>query len=387
MKLTAAQQAMLQTIHERRHDTFSDLTRIAGLDKRQTFIRADLRGVDFGTSDLSGFNFAEADLRGADMTNALGKDTLVLVGARTDHTTQGLPRRRVRRDADDLPEMVEIPPGRFMMGIPPAESKREDATGIDNWARPRHEVTIARPFWLGRYPVTRGEYAAFVAATDRPTPDKAWTTEPDDKGEWRGAEREGRNWRNPSFAQTDRDPVVCVSHADATDYIAWINTRRNPDTEPYRLPSEAEWEYAARAGTETARFWGDGRDRTCRFANVADRSLMTALNRPFDNERFFDGDDFYAFTAPVGSFLPNPFGLSDMLGNVWERTADSWHDDYKGAPSDGAVWTTGGNAASRVLRGGSWFSNPRIVRAGFRDRVGGGDRSNGAGFRLARTSF
>ena len=386
MKLTAAQQAMLRTLHERRHETFSDLTRIAGLDKRYDFIRADLRKVDFGISDLSGFNFAEADLRGADMTNALGKDRLVLVGARLEGA-KGLPRPRVRRDADDLPEMVEIPPGRFMMGIPPAESKREGEMYYNDWARPRHQVTIAHPFWLGRYPVTRGEFAAFVVATDRPTPDKDWTYEPDDKGEWRGAEREGRNWRNPGFEQTDRDPVVCVSHADATDYIDWINTKRHLDTEPYWLPSEAEWEYAARAGTETARFWGDGRNHACRCANVADRSLMTTMNWPFDKERFFDGDDGYAFTAPVGSFLPNPFGLSDMLGNVWEWTADPWHDDYKGAPSDGSVWIAGVSATSRVVRGGSWYDLPKVVRAGYRFDIDAGHRNNVFGFRLARTSF
>jgi len=387
MNLTAKERRQLKDLLDHRNIGFAALANRAGLDKGHDFIRADLRGVRFGASDLSGFNFAEADLRGADMTEARGKDRLVLVGARTDGA-KGLPRRsRVRRDGDDLPEMVEIPAGRFMMGIPPAESKREGATDIDNSARPRHEVTIARPFWFGRHPVTRGEYAAFVAATDRPTPDKALTYEPDDKGEWSTAERDGRNWRNPGFEQTDRDPVVCVSHEDAMDYIVWINTRRNPYTEPYRLPSEAEREYAARAGTETARFWGDGRDRTCRFANVADRSLMTVLNEPFDKERFFDGDDFYAFTAPVGSFLPNPFGLSDMLGNVWEWTADPWHEDYKGAPSNGSVWTTGATAASRVLRGGSWFNDPRIVRAGFRFQGDAGIRNYCVGFRLARTSF
>ena len=386
MTLSAEERRRLRRLLANRDIGFAALADMAGLDRRFDFIRADLRSVDFGTSDLSFFNFAEADLRGADMTDARGKETLTLVGARTDGA-RGLPRTRVRRDADDLPEMVEIPPGSFMMGITQAETKREGGNEWDDHSRPRHRVTIANPFWLGRYPVTRGQYAVFVAATGHETPDKAWTNEPHDTGKWSGADRDGRIWRFPGFEQTDRDPVVCVSHTDAMAYVQWINTRIKAGTIPYRLPSEAEWEYAARAGTKTARFWGDGRGLACRYANVADRTLAAAENETFDADDYFDGEDGFAFTSPVGSFPPNPFGLCDMLGNVLEWVADPWHDSYQGAPSDGSAWITGGSDASGVLRGGSWNFNPRDVRADFRFHIVVGYRSDTLGFRLARTSF
>jgi len=281
------------------------------------------------------------------------------------------------------PEMVLIPAGDFLMGIPEEESEREGAGNYDKNARPVHRVTIARPFWLGRHPVTRGEYAAFAAETNRTMPSKAWTFEPDAKGEWQYQERDGRGWRNPGYEQTDHHPVVCVSHTDATAYAAWLSARTGYE---YRLPSEAEWEYAARAGTGTARFWGDGRDGACRYANVADRSLAGRMNHTFDKERFFDCDDGFAFTAPVGAFLPNAFGLHDMLGNVWEWTADRWHAHYAGAPNDGSAWTTGGDSGRRVLRGGSWNVYPWVVRAGIRIVVGTDYRNNYVGFRLARTA-
>ena len=288
----------------------------------------------------------------------------------------------VTRDGPDLPEMVLIQEGGFTMGVPEAESKQEGAD--DKNARPLHTVTFARPFWLGRYPVTRGEFAVFVSDTGHSTPSKAWTYEPDQKGEWRYAEREDRGWRNPGYAQTDRHPVVCISHADATAYAEWLSRKTG---QQYRLPSEAEWEYAARAGTRTARFWDDGREGACRYANVADRNLMATMQMSFDMDRFFDCDDGFAFTAPVGSFQANAFGLHDMLGNVWEWTADPWHHNYNEAPDDGSVWTTGGSAARRVLRGGSWYGNPRGLRVGFRNLNEPGGRISSVGFRLARTPF
>jgi formylglycine-generating enzyme required for sulfatase activity len=288
----------------------------------------------------------------------------------------------VSRDGPDLPEMVLIPAGSFTMGVPKAESKREGLRDYD--ARPLHTVTFARPFWLGRYPVTRGEFAAFVNDTGYKTPDKAWTFEPDEKGEWNDTERQGRGWRNPGYEQNERHPVVCVSHQDATAYAEWLSRRTGNE---YRLPGEAEWEYAARAGTRTARFWGDGRKQACQYANVADRTLLARLNGGFGEHFFIDCDDGFPFTAPVGSFVPNAFGLHDMLGNVWEWTADTWHGTYDGAPDDGSAWTTGGSAAGRVLRGSSWYDLPLGARAGYRFYNEPGVRRMDFGFRLARTSF
>ena len=237
-----------------------------------------------------------------------------------------------------VPEMVLIPPGEFMMGIPTEESRREKAT--DDSARPVHKVSIARPFWMGKNPVTRGEYAAFVEDT--------------------GYDADGGQWRRTRFEQTDRDPVVNVRVADAEAYAEWLSRKTGRS---YRLPSEAEWEYAARAGTLTARYWGDGFDDAPRYAHIRGGGTVT-----------------------VGEREPNAFGLYDMLGNVWEWTADIWHTDYRGAPEDGSAWTTG-NSGRCVLRGGSWGNSPRDVRAGVRGNYVRGDRDYGAGFRLSRTSF
>jgi formylglycine-generating enzyme required for sulfatase activity len=209
----------------------------------------------------------------------------------------------------------------------------------------------------------------------------AFTFEPDDKGEWNYKIRKNRDWRNPGFEQTDNDPVVCVSFDDAMAYVGWLAT---VTSKSYRLPSEAEWEYAARAGTTTARFWGEGRAEAVRYAKAADRALMARMNRAFDPEQFFDGDSGRPLPAPVGSFLPNPFGLYDMLGNVWEWTANCWNEDLKGQPQDGSPRTTG-DCSRRVVRGGSWNSNPKAVRAGIRVRPVTGTRSTLIGFRVART--
>ena len=383
MRLTADQRRILQDLLARPDAGFTELARIAKLDKTRDFVRANLRGVDFGTADLSGFNFAQADLRGADLTLARGKDRLVLIDARTDNTTRGLPPNRELQEGPG-PAMVLVPEGRFLMGVPARENQREKVPKEQRgWTSPQHEVTIPRPFYLGKYPVTVEEFRLFAVETNHAPPAKAWTYEPDDKGEWSGEERDGRGWDNPGFAQTGRHPVTCVSHDDATAYAAWLSDRTG---QAYRLPSEAEWEYAARAGTETARYWGEGRKQACRYANVADETLRLRMNRAPDPEMFFPSNDGFAFTAPVGSFLPNGFGLYDMLGNVWEWTADHWRDNYANCPKDGSANTTG-DSGRRVLRGGSWNDDPGNVRAGVRDGNAPGNRYSIVGFRLARTPF
>ena len=383
MKLTPEQRTVLGQIKSARGAAFSDLVRIAGLDKRTDFVGANLRAVDFGNSDLTDFNFARADLTGADMTRASGKRRLMLIDAITTGA-QGLPGQSEARDRQDLPALVRIPAGTFIMGTPPRENRREKVPKeFAACSSPCQTIEIAQSFWLGRYPVTRGQFAAFVAARKPEIPDGASTYEPDDKGEWKYESRNNRDWRNPGFLQTDNDPVVCVSHEDAMAYVSWLREITGKD---YRLPSEAEWEYAARAGTTTACFWGDGRAEAVRHAKVADRALMARTNLSFDPDRFFDGDSGYPFTAPVGCFLPNPFGLYDMLGNVWEWTADCWNEDLKGMPADGSARTTG-DCSRRVVRGGSWDDNPWVVRAGGRGWNGTGDRDSGTGFRVARTYF
>ncbi len=236
-------------------------------------------------------------------------------------------------------------------------------------------MTIASPFWLGRNAVTRDEFAAFVAATNHRTGDSCHV--PGADGTWRDVP--GRTWRAPGFAQTGRHPVACVFWDDAMAYVAWLSKTTG---KTYHLPSEAEWEYAARAGTRTARFWGDGRNEACRFANVADQTGAATLG--WNKAAVFQCTDGHAYTSAVGSFEANPWGLHDMLDNVFQWTADCWNGNYLGAPADGRARTTG-NCAERVTRGGSWDTLPRIVRAANR---GGGStaiRNGKRGFRVART--
>ena len=269
------------------------------------------------------------------------------------------------KDCAECPEMVLIPAGEFVMGSPESEEERQDDEG------PQHTVRIERPFALGKYEVTRGEFAAFVRETGHEASRCMYHT----GGEWKNG---SKDWRDPGYEQTDRDPVACVSWDDAKAYLGWLSREsRNA----YRLASASEWEYAARAGTTTARFWGESADRACGYANVHDRSSKS--------ENAFDWvhhgcDDGYAQTAPVGSFAANAFGVYDMLGNVLEWTEDCLNESYEGAPSDSSAWRSG-ECETRVLRGGSWYDLPGNVRAASRFWFGTRHRISGFGFRVART--
>lgn len=248
------------------------------------------------------------------------------------------------------PEMVQIPAGEFWMG------SGEDDQEASASERPLHRVTIPRPFEIGKYEVTFDEYDQFAHATGRALPsDQGW----------------GRG----------RRPVINVSWEDALAYAAWLSKMIGKS---YRLPTEAEWEYAARAGSETERFWGDDPQQACQYANGADRSFQ---HYGYSGE-IHDCDDGYIFTAEVGSFKASQFkanpGLYDTLGNVWEWVQDSWHGNYQGAPADGSAWEAAGNGP-RVMRGGSWGRDPRRLRSAVRDRFEPHLRVNSVGFRLART--
>ena len=171
--------------------------------------------------------------------------------------------------------------------------------------------------------------------------------------------------------------MVCVSYEDAQHYVEWLSkeTKQN-----YRLMSESEWEYAARAGTTTSRYWGNGEQEACRHANVADRTSKQKYNWTTT----FDCEDGYAETAPVGTFKANGFGLQDMLGNVSEWVEDCYNKTYDGAPRDGSAWVAG-SCSSRVIRGGGWGSKPQVVRSAFRNGNTPGYRIVNLGFRVART--
>jgi formylglycine-generating enzyme required for sulfatase activity len=264
---------------------------------------------------------------------------------------------------------VRVPHGAFRMGSPRHENGHQDDEG-------EHEVKIPRDYWLGKTAVTRGQFRAFVADTGYQT-----EAETDGKGGygWSGATFEHRpefTWNNPGFAQTDEHPVVMVSWNDAQRFCKWL---RRGSAQPVRLPTEAEWERACRGGERRGRFFfGDDEEELARFGNVADASFRAATKKDWG----IRADDGYAFTAPVGQFRPNPYGLYDMHGNVWEWCQD-WYDKeyYTKDPGSDPKGPDGGTL--RVLRGGSWGSSARLCRAAYRNRLEPDRRYDGIGFRVA----
>jgi len=270
------------------------------------------------------------------------------------------------RDCPDCPEMVIIPAGTFEMGSPSTEAGRFDSED------PMHHVEV-HSFALGKNSITRGQFAAFVKATNYDTGNECRTFE-----DGKGKERIGRSWRNSGFSQDDNHPVVCISWNDANEYAKWLSKQTG---KLYRLPSEGEWEYAARAGTTTARYWGDSPDQACSYANVGDQALKEQVAGV--TWEIHNCNDGFAYTAPVGTFKPNAFGLYDMQGNVMQWMYDDCHSNYNGAPSDGRAWT--GNDASHIVRGGSWILNPRSVRSAKRLWFDSEYRGSNVGFRIAMT--
>ncbi len=237
----------------------------------------------------------------------------------------------VFRDCPTCPELIVVPAGRFRMGCVSGRDCQDDE-------RPVHEVEVTS-FALGVYEVTFEEYDRFARATNRDRPnDRGW----------------GRRGR----------PVVNVSWEDATAYASWLSEETG---ERYRLPSESEWEYAARAGSTTRYTWGDDIGRN--------RANCDGCRSRWDDDR----------TAPAGSLEANAWGLHDMHGNVWEWVEDCGHENYARAPRDGSAWTSGGNCGRRVLRGGSWNNYPRYLRSALRYGHDAEIRTSNIGFRVART--
>ncbi|MCY4122472.1 MAG: formylglycine-generating enzyme family protein [Acidobacteria bacterium] len=284
------------------------------------------------------------------------------------------------RDCDDCPEMISVSAGTFQMGCLSGGDSCSELQG------PVREVDVDS-FALGKYEVTRAQFAAFVSATGhvpRGEPCLVWVLEQRRfaRDQWHWEPQDGASWRAPGWRQQYNEPVVCVSWEDASAYVRWLSEVTG---ERYRLPAEAEWEYAARAGTTTAFYWGD--DATaCVYANGPDRtSEQTFRRRAGFSFSFSSCTDGAARTALVGSFEPNAFGLYDMAGNVSEWVEDCWHRNYAGAPRDGSAWTSGGNCGGRVIRGGAWGGGPWMLRSATRDWSRTGDRSASGGFRVART--
>jgi formylglycine-generating enzyme required for sulfatase activity len=236
--------------------------------------------------------------------------------------------------AKDCPEMVVIPAGEFTMGSPASEKGRYDDEG------PQHKVVFAKPLAVAKVDVTFDDWDACVAHGD-------CDPRVSDSGYGRG-----------------RQPVINVTWDDARHYAAWMSRMTG---KPYRLLSEAEFEYAARAGTQTAYPWGDDIGRNNANCN--------GCGSKWDDKQ----------PSPVGSFPANRFGLYDMHGNVWRWIEDCWHGNYEGAPQDSSAWIEGADCSRRVVRGGTWDSGPRDLRSAVRFRTSTVARDSYLGFRVART--
>ena len=228
---------------------------------------------------------------------------------------------------------------------------------------PQHDVRIAKPFAVGEFQVTVDEFKAFVAATAYDAGSTCYA--------WNGKSWEpqsGRSWRDPGFAQTGSHPAACLNWNDAQAYAKWLSGKTG---RAYRLPSEAEWEYAARGQTQPGNypryFFGDSEADFCKYGNGADQTAQKQIPGAKD-WTVLPCSDGYAYTSPVGSFRPNAFGLFDMHGNVWQWVEDCYHDTFVGAPTNGKAWTDG-KCETRVLRGGSWNNDPGDLRAADRDRA------------------
>lgn len=263
------------------------------------------------------------------------------------------------RDCDTCPEMVLVPAGEFVMGSPNTEDGRLASEG------PQHKVSIRAAFAVARFKVTRDEFEAFVRATSHVAGDKCWAAV--DKGPT-PVERAG-SFRNPGFQQEGRHPVVCVNWHAAKAFAAWLSKKTGKD---YRLLTEAEREYVARAGTTTPFWWG---------------SSISTRQANYDGNYTYAGGakgEWRQKTVPVNFFEPNPWGLYQVHGNVWGWTEDCWNASYQGAPTDGSAWTTG-DCTRRIARGGSWTRTPQALRSAQRAPIIADIPPNGIGLRLART--
>jgi formylglycine-generating enzyme required for sulfatase activity len=280
-----------------------------------------------------------------------------------------MPVGTVFRDCGGCIEMVRVPAGSFQMGSQGNEAGRLDNEG------PVHAVTIGYPLAVSRYPVTRGQWRAFLSDTGRSGSSSSCRGFNQSTG--RAEESPGYSWEAPGFPQDDSHPVVCVSWDEAAAYTSWMSWRTRHH---YRLLSEAEYEFVNRAGSSSPYFWGNTSDALCRHANGEDAAASARYPEWTQAAGCSDG---YMFTSPVGKFEPNGFGLYDTTGNVWSWTQDCYNPGYMGAPANGAAWETGTCFNVRVARGGSWFDSPASLRASSRNWPSGSFCY--VGFRLART--
>jgi sulfatase modifying factor 1 len=294
-------------------------------------------------------------------------------------------------------KLVLIPAGEFMMGS--GEPVEKILATFPNYDRkpeffndefPQHRVRITKPFYFSACEVTNGQFQKFVNATGYKTQAEREEVHPLGSGGWgfNQAEQkfEGRdmkyNWRSPGFAIEDDGPVVDVTWNDVVAFCQWLSEKEG---KTYRLPTEAEWEYAARAGTKT-RYWsGDDPNSLARIANTADAAFFRAIPHYYPLEKTLTANDGQVLPAKVGSYPPNAFGLFDVHGNVWEWTADWWAEDYYAkSPVDDPQGPPSGD--KKVRRGGAWHSAPLFTRISFRNYNKVESRYPNLGFRIVRNA-
>lgn len=332
---------------------------------------------------LTIFSVATAAFLGGVSQHAMTAEPTMSIPTANERTVAaGIRPGKTFRDCAECPKMVVVPAGDFTMGSPASEQGRYDEEG------PQRRVHI-RQFAAGKFHVTRGQWAAFVSATKRGTSGGcAWSGLPGGSPDEPNA---SASWRNLGFAQDDSHPVVCVTWNDAQDYVRWLSARSGRH---YRLLTEAEWEYTARAGTTAPYPWGSSVSHE--HANYGSDVCCSGLA---------SGRDQWVNTSPVGSFPPNAFGLHDMHGNVMQWVQDCFASSYAGLPTNGSayeamitlnlsgelLWMTGTMSCSyRMARGGDWGNPPAMIRSAARNFAPPPGatlenyRSAGAGFRVAR---
>lgn len=288
-------------------------------------------------------------------------------------------------DCPQCPEMVPIPAGEFFMGATQEELRVAALPAhFGGREQPRHVVQISKPYAVSKYEVSVALYAQFIEDTGYAPADGCWV--------FIGSEfifDESRSWREAKLKQSDDHPVTCVSWLDAVTFAGWLSQQSGQN---YRLLSESEWEYAARAGTETAYWFGSSVENVCKYVNLGDIAtreefgwhetvIKYAPLSNWHNEPCLDG---YATTAPVTFGSPNAFGLYNMLGNVQELVADCWHKDYASGPTTEAPRQLSGDCGYRPMRGQGWTAIAAGTRSSFRAKMLATDRRFYLGIRVAR---
>lgn len=272
--------------------------------------------------------------------------------------------------------MLSIKPGKFFIGATEGEYARKvQDLALKQNETPRHEEHVDG-FYLANYDVTRKQFSKFASATGFDGSGcKVYKS-----GAWQFDNN--ASWKEPGFPQTDRDPVVCVSWNDAIKYISWLNREfpsRGKTKLIYRLPTEIEWEYAARAGTQTATYWSEQALDQCKFANARD---VTSLKLFDPNAPHVNCVDGFIETSPVGLFERNQWGLFDMLGDVYQWTSTCSSIGYQNSVSPPSL-LAGTDCSERVVRGASWATIPSGVRSARRSAIAKADRASTTGFRVA----